>query len=96
LFGKGVVLSQGRIASVDVILHKLIEVLIGTVEYIDAAGGDLAIDSCELPVNDVIPHEQCVLPGPVPRGVKSTCFEGIEGREDTVNVEIAVFAVDGV
>jgi hypothetical protein len=50
-------------------------------------------------MNDVtVPHEQCILPGPVPIliGVKSTGFEGIKGREDTVNVEIAVLAVDGV
>jgi len=96
LFSKGIVLSECRIAGVDTVLHELVKVGVGTVEYIDTAGGDLAVDSGEFSVDDVVPHEQGVLSRPVPRGVESASFESIKSREDTVNIEIAVLATDGI
>ena len=77
-------------------MHELVEVRVGTVGYIDATGSDLAIDSYELSANDVVPREQGVLLGPGLGGVGSTGFEGIKSREDTINIEIALFAVNGV
>lgn len=65
-FSKGLVLSGGRITGVDATLLELVKVRTGTVEYIDAAGGDLVVDSGEFSVDDVIPHEQSVLSSQIP------------------------------
>ena len=46
-------------------------------------------------MDDVVP-EQSVLSSPITRGVESTGFESIKTWEDTVNVEIAVLATDGI
>lgn len=92
---QGRVLSDGRIASVDIILRELVEVRVGTVEHINATGGGPAVDSCELSVGGVVPHEQSVLLGLFPRRVKWTGFGGIERRKDTINIEIAIFGERG-
>jgi len=92
LFSKGIVLSKGGIAGVDGVLHELVKVR----EYINAAGGGLAVDSGEFSVDGVVPQEQSVSSRPIPRGVESAGFESIKNREDTVNVEISVFAADGI
>ena len=96
LFGQSVVLSKGGITGVNAVLHELIEVESGTVEDIDTTGSDFAVNSGEFSVDDVVPHQQRILPSPIPGRVESTGFKGIENREDTVNVEIAVFATDRI
>src|ERR1700753_590682 len=66
------------------------------VENIDATSSYFTINCCELSVDDVIPHEQSILLSPVPRGVELMSFEGVKGREDTIDVEITMLAADSV
>jgi len=81
-----IILSEDEIAGVHAILHELIEVGVGMIGDINAMGGDLAVDSGGLSVDDPIPHKQNTPPSPVPGRVESTDFESSGDRADTVNV----------
>ena len=56
LFSKDIILSEGKIAGVHVVPRKPVKVGIGTVDDMNATGGDLAVDSGELSVDDVPPR----------------------------------------
>ena len=61
-------------------LHELAKVGVGTVEYIGAAGGDLAIDSGDFSVDVVVPHECLVEPNSGRSRIRLPCT-GIKQRE---------------
>jgi len=77
------------------VVHEPAKIGVGTVEYIDAADGDLAVDSGEFSVDDTMPYDQSVLSSPIPRGVESVSVKSIKSSEDTANIEIPAFATDG-
>ena len=96
LFSKGVVLSERKIAGIDTLLHELVEVGVGAVKDIDTTSSDLAVDGGEFSKDDVVPHKKRILSSPVPRGVESAGFKSVESGKDAVDVEITVFATDGI
>jgi len=66
------------------VLHEPAEVGIGTVEDVNATGGDLTVDS----------NKQNILSSPVPGRFGLMGFESTKGKEDTTNGEIAVLTAD--
>jgi len=64
----------------------VIEVGIGTVEDMNATGGDLTVNS----------DMQNILSSPFPGGVGLMGFESTKGKEDTTDGEIAVLTANRV